>query len=349
MALVQCKECSVPVAENAEFCPKCGFKAERPKERLWVATLIKAIPGSLVISVATAFLAYLTFFYQKETQESEKLQSMIESAVSDNAVKERTAIQVVTYLAKQHELSPHFALSILGTVVRNGGDEKLHGEVYDAIENLTGGSSFDKFDKYEKLEVLCLKAALTPAQHQRWTNIGRIEETVTGDGLKLQAASKLLSLTQILSDPQTVIDLLLSASVCDSDPDMIEKLIPSLSKIVKLRDHFGNQSNQDVAGCLEIVAKNIDLMKPDIREATRSKIRLYLARALIAKDKDLREDSLKTIEKLVTSADLDDDVRLLLDGVGRTTEDPNLAGVVDTVSTFLAREKNAGARKITHG
>lgn len=236
----------------------------------------------------------------------------------------------------------------MGTVVRNGGDEKLRGEIYDAIENLTGGSSFDKFDKYEKLEVLCLKAALTPAQHQRWTNIGRIEETVASDGLKLQAASKLLSLTQNLSDPQTVIDLLLSASVCDSDPDMIEKLTPSLCKAVKLRDHFGNQSNQDVVGCLEIVAKNIDLIKANIREATRSKIRLYLACALIAKDKDLRENSLKTIENLVTSADLDDDVRLLLDGIGRTTEDPNLPGVVDTVSSFLAREKNAGARKTSH-
>jgi hypothetical protein len=73
------------------------------------------------------------------------------------------------------------------------------------------------------------------------------------DGLKLQGTSKLLSLTQHLSDPQTVIDLLLSVCACDSDPDMIEKVIPNLCKAIKLRDHFGNESNQDVLGFLELV------------------------------------------------------------------------------------------------
>jgi RNA polymerase subunit RPABC4/transcription elongation factor Spt4 len=269
MALIQCAECSGTVAESAEFCPKCGNKNKPPKPRNWVDTLIAAIPGSIIISTATAILAYLTFFYQKETQENEKLQAMIESAVSDNAAKERTAIQVVSYLAKESKLSPKFALSILGTVVRNGGDEKLRGEVYDAVQNLTeeGSPNSLKFDKYEQLEVFCLRAALTPVQNQRQTNIRKIEEFVrkvqpkdsvananeTSGGLKLQGASKLLSLTQHLSDPQTVIDLLLSVCACDSDPDMIEKVIPNLCKAIKLRDHFGNESNQDVLGFLELV------------------------------------------------------------------------------------------------
>lgn len=264
MALIQCKECSAKIAENAEFCPTCGYKYERQKTRNWGDTLINAIPGSIVISAATAILAYSTFFYDKQTKENEKLQAMIESAVSDNAVKERTAIQVVSYLAKENKLSPKFALSILGTVVRNGGDETLRGEVYDAVRNLTEEStSMAKFDKYEQLEVFCLRAALTPAQNQRQKNIRKIEELVikttsegffaeakgakeASDGLKLQAASKLFSLTEHLSDPQTVIDLLLSVSACDNDPDMIEKVIPTLCKAIKIRDQFGNASNQDV-------------------------------------------------------------------------------------------------------
>jgi hypothetical protein len=367
MALIQCTECSATVAENAEFCPKCGNKYERPKKRNWGDTLISAIPGSIVISAATAILAYLTFFYQKETQENEKLQAMIESAVSDNAAKERTAIQVVSYLAKESKLSPKFALSILGTVVRNGGDEKLRGEVYDAIQSLTEESSSNslKFDKYEQLEVFCLRAALTPAQNQRQTSIRKIEEFVrndrpngpianeASDGLKLQGASKLLSLTQHLSDPQTVIDLLLSVCACDSDPDMIEKVIPNLCKAVKLRDHFGNESNQDVLGFLELVIIHIDDSTKvangagsNVREASRSKIRLYLTRAIIAKNKDSRNDSLRALEKIVTSENLYDDGRLLLDGIGRTTQNPNLPSIVDTVSSYLAREKNIGAPKI---
>jgi hypothetical protein len=254
-------------------------------------------------------------------------------------------------------------ISILGTVVRNGGDEKLRGEVYDAVQNLTeeGSSNSLKFDKYEQLEVFCLRAALTPVQNQRQTNIRKIEEFVrnaqpkgssananeASDGLKLQGASKLLSLTQHLSDPQTVIDLLLSVCACDSDPDMIEKVIPNLCKAVKLRDHFGNESNQDVLGFLELVVTHIDdSMKVangaggNVREASRSKMRLYLTRAIIAKNKDLRNDSLRALEKIVTSENLYDDGRLLIDGIGRTTQNPNLASIVDTVSSYTDCQKS---------
>ena len=279
MALSRCKECSAEIAENAEFCPKCGYKYERQKTRNWGDTLINVIPGPVVISAATAILAYWTFFCDKQTKENEKLQTMIESAVSDNAVKERTAIQIVSYLAKENRLSPKFALSVLGTVVRNGGDEKLRGEAYDAVQNLTDDA---KFDQYDRLEVFCLRAALTPAQNQRQKNIHKIEQFVhpvgyisktkeakeACDGLKLQAASKLFSLTQHLSDPQTVIDLLLSVFACDKDPDMIEKVIPTLWRAIENRDQSGNGSNQDIIGFLdraiEHIGNNIDSLKKAI-------------------------------------------------------------------------------------
>ena len=417
MALIRCKECSAEIAENAEFCPKCGYKYERQKTRNWGDTLINVIPGPVVISAATAILAYWTFFCDKQTKENEKLQTMIESAVSDNAVKERTAIQIVSYLAKENKLSPKFALSVLGTVVRNGGDEKLRGEAYDAVQNLTDDA---KFDQYDRLEVFCLRAALTPAQNQRQKNIRKIEEFVqpvgyspetkeakeARDGLKLQAASKLFSLTQNLSDPQTVIDLLLSVLACDKDPDMIEKVIPTLRRAIEIRDQSGNASNQDVIGFLDKAIEQIEnntaslkkaieaieqiknnrpganvreaslsesmvgslseIMEAslseirqaslseirqaslsEIRQASRSEIRLYLARALIAKNKD-SQNSLIHLQEIAMSKDLDlcDDTRMLLDEIGRATQNPILLSIVKTGSSYLHCEKNPETNRI---
>src|SRR5438045_8754321 len=79
--------------------------------------------------------------------------------------------------------------------------------------------------------------------------------------LRLQASSKLLSLTQHLSDPQTLIDLLLSVSAFSNSPDMLEKAIPILCKAVKLRDHFENESNQDVTEFLEGIVERIEAVK----------------------------------------------------------------------------------------
>jgi hypothetical protein len=386
MALIRCKECSAEIAENAEFCPKCGYKYERQKTRNWGDTLINVIPGPVVISAATAILAYWTFFCDKQTKENEKLQTMIESAVSDHAVKERTAIQIVSYLAKENRLSPKFALSVLGTVVRNGGDEKLRGEAYDAVQNLTDDA---KFDQYDRLEVFCLRAALTPAQNQRQKNIRKIEEFVqpvgyfpetkeakeakeARDGLKLQAASKLFSLTQNLSDPQTVIDLLLSVLACDKDPDMIEKVIPTLRRAIEIRDQSGNASNQDVIGFLDKAIEQIENNRPganvreaslsesmvaslsdmeaslsEIRQASRSEIRLYLARALIAKNTD-SQNSLIHLQEIAMSKDLDlcDDTRMLLDEIGRATQNPILLSIVKTGSSYLHCEKNPETNRI---
>ncbi len=77
----------------------------------------------------------------------------------------------------------------------------------------------------------------------------------------------------------------------------------------------------------------------DVREASRLQMRLYLARALVAKGKNLRDDSLREFENIVGSLGLGDDARLLLDGIGRTTEDSNLLGIVESMSHYLDREK----------
>jgi hypothetical protein len=211
-----------------------------------------------------------------------------------------------------------------------------------------------------------LQAALTPAQRQRQTNIRNIEEFVSkaqhgessarvkeaDESLKLQVASKLLSLAQHLSDPQTVIDLLLSVCASDSDPDMIEKVTPNLCEAVKNRDRFGNASNQDIIDFLESVITRIesdkiaDRASATARDINRSEIRLYLACAIIAKNEDLRNGFLRELEKIVMSEKLYDDTRLLLDGIGRTTQTPNLPSILKTVSSFLARGKNPSTPKI---
>jgi hypothetical protein len=89
---------------------------------------------------------------------------------------------------------------------------------------------------------------------------------------------------------------------------LLEKVIPSLCKAVKLRDHFGNESNEDVANFLTKVEDDIKYAKAvnqsiaqgrgslDVREASRLQMRLYLARALVAKGKNLRDDSLREFE-----------------------------------------------------
>jgi hypothetical protein len=361
MALIECKECLTSIAESAKTCPKCGFEpVSAVKDKSRFEAFLNFLGGPFVVPAATAILGCMTLLYQERSHENEKLQTMIESAVSGDSAKERSAVQTITYLAKHREIEPSFALSILGTVVRDARDEQLRGEVYDALENLAGeDSNLKGFDKYERLEILCLRASLTPSQFQRQKNIHAIEKFVTNDELKVQASSKLLSLVEHLSDPQSLIDLLLSVSAYGNKPDMLEKVIPSLCKAVKLRDHFGNESNEDVVNFLMKVAVDLksdtavtqsiaqDESYLDVKETSRLQMRLYLARALVAKAKKLRDDSLTAFENIVSSHGLGDDARLLLDGIGRTTEDPNLPTIVKTVNHYLDGEKDVGDHKFS--
>src|SRR6266446_2570606 len=204
MALITCQECFARISDSAQSCPACGFMPTPRKTKKW-PELFSAASGPLILSAAGTVLAYITFVHQAETQETEQLQTMVESAVSNDAVKERTAIRLVSYLAKLDKLSPSFALSIFGSVARNGEDPKLRSEAYDAIENLMEESSFNlaKFDKYDQLEIFCLQAALTPAQYWRQVNLHKIEQFTADKILKYEAATKLLSLSQDLSNPQS--------------------------------------------------------------------------------------------------------------------------------------------------
>ena len=177
MALTKCKECSADIAENARCCPKCRFTYADPKRKCWFEAFT-TLSGPFILSAAGTVLAYMTFVHQTETQETEQIQTIVESAVSNDMVKERTSIRLVSYLAKLNKLSPSFALSIFGSVARSGEDQKLRSEAFDAIENLMEQSSFNfaNFDKYDQLEVFCLQAALTPAQYWRQINLHRIEQ-----------------------------------------------------------------------------------------------------------------------------------------------------------------------------
>src|SRR5438132_11097472 len=91
MALTKCKECSASIADSAERCPACGYVLTHPNTRNWFE-ILTSLSGPLVVSVAGTVLAYMTFVHQAETQETQELQTMVESAVSNDPVKERTAV-----------------------------------------------------------------------------------------------------------------------------------------------------------------------------------------------------------------------------------------------------------------
>jgi hypothetical protein len=268
---------------------------------------------------------------------------MVESAVSQDTAKERTAIRVVSCLAKINKLSAPFALSVLGTVARSSEDPKLRREAYDAIENLTTDrSSFDveKLDTYDKLEIFCLQAALTPSQYFRQKNLNYIEKYATDDLLEHEVASKLLALSQDVSDPQTKIDLLLTVFFRYNDPDMMQRAMPILYSAVKERDPSQSDSNEDILKFLELVGqKNKD---------DRSQIRLYLARALVTNNQHSREDYLGKFALIGARKEIRDEANRLLEGIARTANDkPVLVRILHVASKNLAAEISKGTANIT--
>jgi hypothetical protein len=349
MALIKCKECAAEISENAESCPRCGIKGAGRRSRVWLDSLnvvsgtLTAVFGTLVIPAAGAALAWFTFVYQKNSQENEKLQAMVESAVGQDITKERTAIRVVSCLAKLNKLPAPFALSVLGTVARSSEDPKLRREAYDAIENLTTErSSFDveKLDTYDKLEIFCLQAALTPSQYFRQRNLNYIEKYATDDVLAHEVASKLIALSQDISDPQTKIDLLLTVFIRYNDPDMMQRAIPILYSAVKERDPSESDSNDDVLKFLELVAQN--------NKDDRSQIRLYLARALVTNNQHSREDYLGKFAHIGARKDIRDEAKRLIESIARTAKgDPVLVLILGLASKNLAGEIDNGTANIT--
>jgi hypothetical protein len=344
MALTKCKECSAAISENASSCPHCGDRHSPTKTRNWF-DVFNSLSAPLILSAAGTALAYITFVHQAETQATEQLQSLVESAVSNDAVKERTAVRLVSYLAKLNKLSPSFALSIFGSVARNGQDEKLRSEAYEAIESLMQESPFSlaRFDKYDQLEVYCLQAALTPAQYWRQINLHKIEQYSADKTLKYEAASKLLSLSQDITNPQASIDILLSEPIRLNNPDIVERAIPILCEAVKQRS--SKTSDKDVADYLGTLAQDVVTTN---RDGLRTQIRLFLARALITKDRSAQENSLNEIARIcAVNQGLGDDTEKLFDAVTRNTPDPDLRKVLDTAHNYLTLLKDKPASRLT--
>src|ERR1700756_5355169 len=336
MPLIKCKECGAEISQQAESCPRCGIKGAGRRSRTWIDSLnavsgtLTAVVGTLVIPVAGATLAWVTFNYKKQSQENEKLQAMIESAVGQEPAKELTAVRVVSCLAKIDKLPGSFALSVLGAVARNSNDPTLRREAYDAIENLTlEPKSVEKLDAYDKVEIFCLQAALTPCQYFRLQNLGYIEKYATDPVLGHEVAAKLLTLSEEISDPQTKIDLLLTVFRRYGDPDMMQRAIPILYSAVKERDPSRSDSNKDVLNFLEEIArKNRD---------DRSQIRLYLALALVTNDQHSREDYLGKFALIGTGKNTRDEAKRVVESIARTAkDDPVLVRILDSATKNLA-------------
>ena len=335
MPFIKCKECGAKISEQAESCPRCGIKGAGRKSRTWIDSLnavsgtLTAVLGTLVIPAAGAALAWVTFNYKKQSEENEKLQAMVESAVGQDPAKELTAVRVVSCLAKIDKLPGSFALSVLGGVARNSNDPKLRREAYDAIENLTlEPKSVEKLDAYDKVEIFCLQAALTPCQYFRQKNLGYIEKYATNDVLGHEVAAKLLALSQDLSDPQTKIDLLLTVFDRYGDPDMMERAIPILYSAVKERDPSQSDSNEDILNFLGQIARQ--------NRGQRSQIRVYLALALVTNNQHSREDYLREFALISTGKNTRDEAKRVVASIARTAkDDPVLVRILDSAAKNL--------------
>src|ERR1700751_1186921 len=338
MPFIKCKECGAKISEQAESCPRCGIKGAGRKSRTWIDSLnavsgtLTAVLGTLVIPAAGAALAWVTCNYKKQSEENQKLQAMVESAVGQDPAKELTAVRVVSCLAKIDKLPGSFALSVLGAVARNTNDPKLRREAYDAIENLTlEPKSVEKLDAYDKVEIFCLQAALTPCQYFRQKNLGYIEKYATDDVLGHEVASKLLALSQDISDPQTKIDLLLTVFKRYGDPEMMQRAIPILYSAVKERDPSQSDSNEDVLKFLEQIARQ--------NRGERSQIRVYLALALVTNNQHSREDYLREFALIGTGKDTRDEAKRVVESIARTAkDDPALIRILNSAAKNLEGE-----------
>lgn len=177
----------------------------------------------------------------------------------------------------------------------------------------------------------------------RQVNLHKIEQYSTDTTLKYLAASKLLALSQDITNPQAAIDILLSLPVRLNNPDIIERAIPLLCKAIKQRS--ANSSGSDLADYLEQIASESDATQ---RDGLRSRIRLYLMRALVTKDQSIRESSLQEIAQIsAANADLDEDTQRLFDSVVRNLEDVDLRNAVELARTHLALLKEKPMPRVT--
>jgi hypothetical protein len=136
MALRKCEESPTSITENVELCPTCGCAHERPKAKKWFEMLnvigIPLMSGivSAIVAIGGMLLAYAKFEHQIDNQDTQRLQTIIEAAVSNDQIKDRTAVRVVSYLAKSNKIAPGVALSVLGTLARNEKGGELRSEAF---------------------------------------------------------------------------------------------------------------------------------------------------------------------------------------------------------------------------
>ena len=107
----------------------------------WWQTIV-ASAGPFVTSIVVPIFSslggvavgYFTFFYNVAVEDTKQYQTIVESAVSNDEAKQRTAVRMVSYLAKSKTIEPTVGLSVLGIVARTAKTEELRNEAVDAIE-----------------------------------------------------------------------------------------------------------------------------------------------------------------------------------------------------------------------
>jgi hypothetical protein len=217
-------------------------------------------------------------------EDTKQYKTIVESAVSNDEAQQRTAVRMVTYLAKSKTIEPTVGLSVLGIVARTAKTEDLRNEAVDAIENLFRVQSLLNLDPYDYVELLALRAALSPAESSRRENLHALEtdpKVTSEPDLARAAGLKLLALSHAVPDhPQTVIDLLLSIPSVIDDRDIIAREVVLLLKAIKNRPK--SVPAKDVAAYLYQLAKD---------KTTTVKLRLYLAGCLAMQSEIVNSDA----------------------------------------------------------
>jgi hypothetical protein len=253
---------------------------------------IAASAGPFVTSIVVPILSslggvavgYFSFFHNVAVEDTNQYKTIVESAVSNDEAKQRTAVRMVTYLAKSKTIKPTVGLSVLGIVARTAKTEDLRNEAVDAIENLFRVQGLLNLDPYDYVELLTLRAALSPAESSRRENLHTLEtdpKVTSEPDLRRAAGLKLLALSHAVPDhPQTVIDLLLSIPSVIDDRDIIAREVALLFKAIKNRPK--SVPAKDVADYLYQLAKD---------KRTIVKLRLYLAGCLAMQSEIVNGDA----------------------------------------------------------
>jgi hypothetical protein len=300
---------------------------------------IAASAGPFVTSIVVPILSslgglavgYFTFFHNAAVEDTKQYKTIVESAVSDDEAKQRTAVRMVAYLAKSKTIEPTLGLSVLGTVARTAKTEDLRNEAVDAIENLFRVKGSLNLDPYDYVELLTLRAALSPAESSRRENLHALEtdpKVTSEPDLARAAGLKLLALSHAVPNhPQTVIDLLLSIPSVIHDRDIIAREVALLFNTIKSRPK-------------SVLAKQVaDYFYELAKDKTAIvKLRLYLARCLamqseIVNSKDNLEKHLESVQILLKEQpNLENEIRSFLNDVLEEVPDNDeLTKIVETV------------------